>query len=147
MNKYLICFLFLSNTVFSQIEPKKVKNDTVYVNPEFPGGQNEMFKFIGKNLKYPSASRDKGIMGIIYIGFVVDSTGKIENQLVKAQRLYKLKRKNRFSNLEKEEIEGDADLAEECLKVVRAMPKWKPGSMNGKIVRVAYTLPMRFEIN
>ena len=116
MNKFFIVFLFLSNTVYSQTLAKKAINDTVYVNPEFPGGAAEMFKFIGKNLKYPAKPRDNGIMGTLYVGFVIDSIGKIENPIIKAQKLYRMKKKNIFSKPEMEIIETDIDLATECLR-------------------------------
>ena len=109
-------------------------------------GVTEMFKFIGKNLKYPAKPRDNGIMGNVYVGFVVDSTGKVENPIIRAQKLYKMKKKNIFSKPEMEKVESDADLAAECLRLVKSMPEWKPGSINGKLVPVAYTLPLKFLI-
>jgi protein TonB len=146
MNRILILFLFISNTAFSQIAPNNVVKDTVYVNPEYPGGATQMFQFMGKNLRYPANSRNNGIMGILYVGFIVDSTGKIQDPIIKKQKLYKLKKKNVFSKAQLEEVESDAEMAEECLRIVKLFPNWKPGSINGKFVPVAYTLPIKFSL-
>ena len=146
MYKFFFFFLFISNTVFSQIASSKVEKDTIYVNPEYPGGQTEMFRFIGKNLKYPPNSRNNGVIGINYIGFVINSTGNIQDPVIKKQKLFRMKKKNLFSKVQLEEVESDVDMAEECMRIVKLMPKWKPGSIDGKFVRVAYTLPIKFSI-
>ena len=123
------------------------KKTFIEVQPEFPGGISEMFKFLGKNIRYPANSREKGIMGTLYVGFVIDSTGKIENPIIKAQKLYRVKKKNIFSKPQVETVESDADLAKECLRIISIMPVWKAGTQDGKPVRVAYTLPIKFSID
>ena len=139
-------FLFLSNTAFSQVEKKAEIKNIIEINPEFPGGQNELFRFIGKNLRYPANSREKGNMGTIYVQYIIDSTGRVIKPVIKAQKLYKLKRKNIFSKIQTLQVDNDIDLAEECLRIVKLMPEWKPGTQDGKPVQVTYTLPIKFKI-
>ena len=96
-------------------------------NPEFESGQAAMFKFLAQNIQYPEPSRKAGIQGTVYIGFVVETDGKISN--------VKLKRG----------IGGDCN--EEAIRVLNLMSgKWKAGQFQDKNVRVAYTLPIKFKL-
>ncbi len=97
--------------------------------PEFPGGQAELFKFIGKNINYPPMARENGIDGTVYVGFVVMENGSIENVSIKRG----------LSG-------GGAGCDAEAIRVVKEMPKWNPGKQRGKPVRVAFTLPIRFKL-
>lgn len=92
--------------------------------PEFPGGTEELFKYLGKNIKYPPMAKDAGIKGKVYVTFVVDKNGSIDD--VKVLR----------------GIGGGCD--EEAIRVVKGMPKWSPGKQRGKSVRVQYNLPINF---
>lgn len=94
--------------------------------PSFPGGEAELFKFLGKNIKYPQMASDAGISGVVYVTFVVDKDGKIRD--VKVLR----------------GIGGGCD--EEAIRVVKSMPAWKPGKQRGKAVTVQYNLPIRFTL-
>ncbi len=94
--------------------------------PGFPGGEGELFKFLGENIKYPAMAKDAGISGIVYVTFVVMETGKIDN--VKVLR----------------GIGGGCD--EEAISVVKRMPQWKAGKQRGKPVRVQFNLPIRFTL-
>jgi len=94
--------------------------------PEFPGGEEELFKYLGKNIKYPSMARENGITGTVYVTFVVEGNGEISD--VKKLR----------------GIGGGCD--EEAMRVVKAMPSWKAGKQNGKSVRVQYNLPIKFTL-
>ncbi len=94
--------------------------------PEFPGGEEKLFEYLGTNIKYPSMARENGIMGTVYITFVVEGNGEVTE--VKKLR----------------GIGGGCD--EEAMRVVKAMPSWKPGRQNGKLVRVEYNLPIGFTI-
>jgi protein TonB len=96
------------------------------VMPEFPGGKEALFAYIGKNLKYPEQAVEEGIEGVVYVTFVVEVDGSIAG--VKVLR----------------GIGGGCD--EEALRVVRGMPNWKPGMQAGKPVRVKYNLPIRFKL-
>lgn len=94
--------------------------------PSFPGGEAELFKYLGKAIKYPQMAADAGIQGVVYVTFEVDKDGKVKD--VKVLR----------------GIGGGCD--EEAIRVVKAMPAWKPGKQRGKPVRVQYNLPIRFTL-
>ena len=92
--------------------------------PEFPGGEQAMYAFLAKNLRYPAG--EQHIEGNVYVQFVVEKDGPITNPKVTR------------------DIGGGC--GEEVLRVVCLMPKWKPGMRKGKAVRVQYTLPVIFEL-
>ena len=94
--------------------------------PSFPGGEAELFKYLGKNIKYPEMANSAGISGVVYVTFVVDKDGKIKD--VKVLR----------------GIGGGCD--EEAVRVVKNMPAWKSGKQRGKSVTVQYNLPIRFTL-
>jgi protein TonB len=94
--------------------------------PEFPDGQNALMTFLSNNIQYPAMAKDQGIQGKVYASFVVGTEGNIYNiQITRG-------------------IGGGCD--EEVLRVLKKMPKWKPGKLNGKNVMVKYTLPVSFTI-
>lgn len=92
--------------------------------PEFPGGQKKLFEYLGKNIKFPPAARANGISGKVYINFTVGKNGKIRDIKI---------------------LRGVHDLLDkEAVRVVKAMPAWKPGKQRGKTVSVSYNLPINF---
>jgi len=94
--------------------------------PEFPGGYAAMTKFIQKNLQYPPMARENSISGKVYLKFVVEPSGEVSKiQLLRG-------------------IGGGCD--EEAIRVVKKMPKWKPGRQRGKAVKVWFNLPIRFQL-
>jgi protein TonB len=94
--------------------------------PSFPGGEAERNKFLSENIVYPRQAAENGIQGTVYVSFIVDIKGKIED--VKILR----------------GIGGGCD--EEALRVVKFMPPWKPGRQNSKNVRVLYNMPVYFKL-
>jgi len=94
--------------------------------PSYPGGDVKMYEYLGKNIKYPQIARESGIQGRVFVNFVVEPDGSVSN--VKVLR----------------GIGGGCD--EEAIRVVKSMPKWKPGKQRGKAVRVSYTLPVVFKL-
>ena len=107
------------------------KEDTVYQiveeMPKFPGGEEAMFKFISENVKYPQEAKDKNISGRVFVNFVVEKDGSVDE--VKVLR----------------SIGGGCD--EEAVRVVKSMPKWTPGKQKGKPVRVSYIIPFVFKLD
>ena len=97
----------------------------VDVMPEYPGGMNAMFEFIQKNVKYPESAKEKGIEGKVYVQFVVEKDGSLSSFNI-ARGVC-------------EEIDAEA------IRVLKMMPKWKPGTENGKPVRVQYMMPFNFK--
>lgn len=99
---------------------------TVEQMPTFPGGEINMHKFIGDNLRYPEDAQKAGIQGRVTIRFVVSKTGAISNATV---------------------IRGiDPSCDKEAVRVVKSMPEWIPGKQNGKNVPVYFTLPIIFRL-
>ena len=97
------------------------------IMPEFEGGMSKMYKWLGKNLKYPDVASRNGIEGRVVISFIVEKNGRISDvKILKG-------------------IGFGCD--EEAERVIKAMPKWKAGMQNGSPVRVKYTLPLTFKIN
>lgn len=94
--------------------------------PEFKGGQEGLFQYLGENIVYPAVSREKGVEGTVYVGFTISKTGSIENVKIK--------------------LGIDDNLDRAALRVVKAMPKWKAGKQDGELVRIAYTLPIKFKL-
>jgi len=94
--------------------------------PEFPGGQLELQKWIAKSVKYPVIAQENGITGKVFIQFVINKGGKVEN--VKIMRGV------------------DPSLDKEAIRVINKMPKWKPGKQRGKAVKVSYTVPINFQL-
>lgn len=97
---------------------------SVQEQPEFPGGIEAMYKYLGKNTKYPQMETDAGIQGKVYVEFVVSNDGSIKDVTLKRG--------------------VSPGLDKEALRVVKGMPKWSPGKMNGKPVKVRYILPVNF---
>ena len=111
--------------VFEQEE--EVVEDEVFTivenMPEIPGGIN---KYLSENVKFPPAARANGIQGKVYVNFTVGKDGKIRDIKI---------------------LRGVHDLLDkEAIRVVKAMPSWKPGKQRGKPVSVSYNLPINFKL-
>ena len=100
--------------------------DVVEEMPSFPGGQGALMAFLSSNIKYPVVAQENGVQGRVIVGFVVEKDGSISD--VKVMRSV------------------DPSLDREAQRVVRAMPRWKPGKQNGSAVRVKYTVPVVFRL-
>ena len=107
-----------------------IKDEEIFVSvekmPEFPGGEEKLYKYLRDNLKYPDMATQQNIQGKVYVQFVVEKDGSIANPKVLR------------------DIGGGC--GDEALRVVRAMPKWNPGIQRTKKVRVQYTLPVNFQL-
>ena len=91
----------------------------------YPGGRVELIKYLGNEMVYPKKMIKKGIEGKIFIRFIVDESGSITNAKV---------------------LKGGEKLfEEEALRVVRNMPKWNPGKIDGELVRSYFDLPVNFK--
>lgn len=107
-----------------------VNADLVYEQvdqmPEYPGGMEELTKFIYQNIKYPSYCKKNRIEGKVLVTFIIDKDGTPIN----------------FRVVETPE----PLLSGEAIRVVKMMPKWKPGKLRGIIVKVKYTIPIDFKL-
>lgn len=92
--------------------------------PMFPGGMEELMKYLQKEIKYPQEAIDKGIGGKVIVQFVVNTDGSICNDSVVKS--------------------VDPILDAEAIRVVRSMPNWTPGKQRGEPVRVRFTMPVAF---
>lgn len=101
--------------------------EVVDENTEFPGGMKKLMEFLGNNMKYPRISRDNGSQGRVFVRFVVNADGSIQDAEILRSS-------------------GDMYLDEEALRLVAIMPKWIPGREKGKPVRVRFVLPVNFRL-
>ena len=103
-----------------------VVRDVAEVMPEFPGGIEKMYAFLGKHLKYPNLLKAKHIEGTVYVSFVVMADGEIGNiEILKTP---------------------DAGFNEEVTRVISKMPNWKPGQQAGQKVPVRFRMPIKFTL-
>lgn len=93
---------------------------------EFPGGMSAMMEYLRNNIKYPEEAMKNDEEGLVVVGFVVEADGSVTEVEVK---------KGETESLDKEAI-----------RVVRSMPKWKPGMLDGKPVATWYSLPVKFSL-
>lgn len=119
------------NSVDSLLVQYEINNqDTVFYvaekQPEFPGGDNMMYNFIYRNLRYPNSARENGIQGKVYITFIVTKEGEIKDIKV----LY-----------------GPPILSNEGIRLVEIMPNWIPGIQNGEKINCQVTLPFQFRLS
>lgn len=98
----------------------------VEVDPEFPGGEEALYKYLAENIKYPVMAKSNKVEGRVYITFVIEKDGTVSDAKV-------LRSVN-------EELDAEA------LRVINAMPKWKPGTQRGVPVRVQYNIPISFKL-
>lgn len=94
--------------------------------PEFPGGQAAMMKWLGENVKYPAIATENNIQGRVMVSFVVERDGSVSNVKI---------------------LRGvDPSLDKEAIRLINAMPKWKPGMQTGKPVRARFNIPVTFKL-
>ena len=111
----------------STVYDKEKVYQVVEQQPSFPGGREELFKYLAYNVKYPIDAAKNKIEGRVLVTFVVEHDGSISNVNVT---------NSVYPSLDKESI-----------RVVSGMPKWILGKANGKTVRVKYTIPITFRLN
>jgi len=134
LNCIVVCLFLIAGCLF---EVQGQEKDTVSreiitsgwraENPEYIGGEEARLKFLRDNVKYPEELRDSAIVGNVIIGFVIEADGSITNVEV-LRSVHKL-------------------LDAEAVRVTKLMPKWKPGTQDGKPVRARFRMPYRFTLN
>ena len=105
----------------------KVYVDVSEEMPSFPGGPSAMMSWLSENKRYPEAARQQGITGRVVVAFIVEADGTLSDLRVSRP--------------------VDPLLDEEAVRLVRNMPRWKPGRIGGKPVRCRMTLPIAFRDN
>ncbi|MCQ2260805.1 MAG: energy transducer TonB [Bacteroidales bacterium] len=115
--------------VVTEIEDEDVE-ETIYVvveeEPDFPGGMEALLKYLQDNIQYPQLAKENNITGKVFVTFVVEKDGRVTQ--VKLLR----------------DIGGGC--GNEAMRVVKAMPKWKPGKQQGRPVRTQFNLPVVFNL-
>ena len=129
MSLMAICSLttvLAQKTVVSQKDQKEEPFNVVEDMPAFPGGMEAMIQFLSSNIQYPADAQKQKVDGRVLVKFVVEKDGSItEVKVIKPA----------FPSLDAEAI-----------RVVKAMPKWKPGYQNGQAVRVQFAMPINFSL-
>ena len=94
--------------------------------PDFPGGQKKLFKWLSANIKYPKEAQANKEQGRVIVRFIIDKDGKVTDAKVVRSI--------------------SPSLNKEALRLIEAMPRWKPGEKNGQPVAVPFTLPITFKL-
>lgn len=117
--------------VAMQVPVKKdvdIEEDKIFFSaeeqPEFPGGSLALLNFLNQNVKYPVIAIENGISGKVTVNFVINTDGTISDARILRS--------------------VDPALDKEALRLVNSLPRWKPGKMNGRPVRVSYSVPVKF---
>jgi periplasmic protein TonB len=139
MKRFYLFFiaLLVSQLLHAQVAVTTVKDTATKSNtqrtftsiedvPAYPGGIPAFYKYISKNLHYPEVARLIGLNGKLNVSFVVDTSGKIIDAIPK----------NCIG----------AGCEAEAVRLLEASPTWKPGTQNGRPVRVAYSVPINFSV-
>lgn len=98
--------------------------------PQFPGGEDSLISYIGKNIHYPTEAKDNNTQGTLYLTFVINEDGSTSDIRI----------------LRNIKGQGFVACANEAVRVVSSMPRWIPGKQNGKNIRVQYNLPVKFAL-
>lgn len=132
--------------------------DTPEVKAEYPGGEQELIKFLMMNVKYPEIAQENAVQGRIIVSFVIEKDGsitdikpipekKLENALNEVVVTAGKPDATPEEKVRAEKYaEGVKQLKEEAQRVVSLMPKWKPGLQNDEPVRVRFMLPIVFRL-
>jgi periplasmic protein TonB len=128
--RFLLVFLvfaFASQNSFAQADVSE--KDEIYTvldhQPEFPGGTMAMYRYLAENIKYPSSARGNRVTGKVMVKFVVEKDGSIDKVIVLKS------------------LESACD--QEAIRLVKSMPKWNPGSVNGIKKRAYFQIPIIFK--
>ena len=109
-----------------KLDDEESVHEHVEQMPEFPGGQKALLKFLQNNVRYPTFASANKIQGRTIVSFVVEPDGSVDNVEVAKS--------------------SSSVLDEEAVRVVKKFPKWKPGMIDGKPVRVKYCVPVNFKL-
>lgn len=125
---FILFFAFLSSLLWAQKGnddlPETLKARLNRTEAEFPGGSEKMKKFIEKQKRYASKSDEEFHVGMVAVSFIVKADGQLDSIKV-VQPLTEW-----YNN--------------ESIRIIKAMPKWKPATQNGKPIRTQFTFPIKF---
>lgn len=95
--------------------------------PQFVGGLDSLYAFLGANIKYPVDAKNQGKEDIVYISFIIDQLGNVTKPIVLRGKY--------------------EELNNEALRVISLMPNWTPGTQKGRAVNVVYNIPIKFNLD
>lgn len=125
-------FMLSTFTTYSQTQDSLGAKRKIFVfteqQPAFPGGEAAMMDFLKANIIYPQSEMKNGVWGTVFVTFVVGEDGGISE--VREAR----------------GVKGGPGLTVEAIRVVKKMPRWTPGKVDGRPVAVQYNLPIRFAL-
>ena len=134
MKKIFVLFsLLIASQSFAQEGNKqitKVKEETaqaIIIDASYPGGQDELMKYIASSMKYPQDAMDNGFQGKVYVGFIVNEDGSISNVEIKRG--------------------VQESLDQEALRIIKNMPNWEPAEQDGQAIKSSYMLQVSFKLN
>lgn len=122
----LICWVFPIGICAQSEESEDEVFVAVEQQPEFPGGQTALMKWLDNNIRYPETAKANGVQGRVIVKFIVEKDGSISKATVVSC--------------------VDKALGLEAVRVIKKMPLWSPGKNNGKPVRSYFTLPLTFKL-
>lgn len=133
--KKLILFVLIISLMSCSIFKKEPKVELIDINkiytevdkqPEFPGGNEALFSYLGKTIKYPQEAKEAGVKGKVYVSFVIERDGSISSTKV---------------------LRGiGSGCDKESMRVVDAMPTWAPGEVRNQKVRTRFVLPINYSL-
>ncbi len=129
--KYPITIVLIALLSMGAYAQSVKDNDSIVLSekekPRYPGGDSELKKYLSLSLHYPNPALEQKIEGEVMIGFLIDVEGYISDiKIIKG-------------------IGYGCD--EEAMRVVKEMPQWEPARIKGKAIKVAYRLPVVFELS
>ncbi len=130
---FLLCFCFSGLMYASDSLSVSASDDEIVFievekSPEFKGGIQGLYQYLGETIVYPDSAKKALIQGRVILQFIINIDGAVQEVVVVRSS-------------------GNTLLDDEAVRVVRLMPKWIPGEQSGKPVRVKYTLPVVFKLN
>lgn len=127
--KLFITFLISLNCLFCSAQSKvAVKPKQKIINglqkPQFPGGEQSLYKYVADNIRYPEQAINAGQQGTVYVNFFIRKNGTVSDVSVKKPIGFKMD--------------------EEAIRVVKNMPRWLPAKLHGKAIHYLYQVPIKF---
>lgn len=133
MKKLIYSSLFAMLLFFFCVNKSVAQEDNTVYNfvsmdtpPNYPGGIEKFYQFLGENIKYPQQAKDENVQGNVFVSFTVEKDGSLND--IKVDR----------------KLGSGTD--EEAVRVLKLSRSWNPGMQNGKVVRVKYNIPIKFKI-
>jgi TonB family protein len=115
-----------TNVTLSTVSDDILNFSKVDIVPEFPGGMRKFYEYVAQNYDYPATARAQNISGRVTLSFIVEKDGSLSDIKILKDLGY--------------------GTGEEAVRLLKNSPKWNPGILNGKPVRVAYALPITLNL-